>query len=292
VDVRLAVNTGEALVSLDARADAGEGLVAGDVINTAARLQTAASVNGILVGEKTHAATDQHIEYRPSEAVEAKGKQHPVPVWEAVAARSLFGVDVELRPRTRLVGRTRELDQLLDALSRARAEREPQLVTIVGVPGMGKSRLVQELSGAIEREPELIRWRQGRSLPYGQGVSYWALGEMIKAEAGILESDSAGVAEMKLREVVARVCDDDDVDWIDSMLRPLIGVADDGAGSDRRGEAFVGWRRFLEGIADERPTVLVFEDLHWADDGLLDFVDSLVDWATDVRLLVVATARP
>ena len=210
-----------------------------------------------------------------------------------MAARSLFGVDVELRPRTRLVGRARELDQLLGALARARAEREPQLVTIVGVPGMGKSRLVQELSAAIEREPELIRWRQGRSLPYGQGVSYWALGEMVKAEAGILESDAADVAEAKLREVVARASAPPRTSTGSARCcGPLIGVAEDGAGSDRRGEAFAGWRRFLEGLADERPTVLVFEDLHWADDGLLDFVDGLVDWATDVPLLVVATARP
>jgi tetratricopeptide (TPR) repeat protein len=186
----------------------------------------------------------------------------------------------------------RELDQLLGALARARAEREPQLVTIMGVPGMGKSRLVQELWAAIEREPELTRWRQGRSLPYGHGVSYWALGEMVKAEAGILESDAVDVAEPKLREVVARVCATDDVDWILSVLRPLVGAAEDASGSDRRGEAFAGWRRYLEGLADERPTVLVFEDLHWADDGLLDFVDGLIDWATDVPLLVVATARP
>ncbi|HEX6490569.1 MAG TPA: AAA family ATPase [Gaiellaceae bacterium] len=292
IEVRLAVNTGEALVSVGARVEMGEGLVAGDVINTAARLQSAAPVNGILVGEATQRATELAIEYRPHPPVEARGKQRPVPVWEAVAARSLFGVDVELRPRTRLVGRARELDQLLDALARARAEREPQLVTIVGVPGMGKSRLVQELSAAIEREPELSRWRQGRSLPYGQGVSYWALGEMVKAEAGILESDSGEVAEAKLAEVVARVCAADDVEWIRLMLRPLIGVSEDSAGSDRRGEAFAGWRLFLEGLADERPSVLVFEDLHWADDGLLDFVDGLVDWATDVPLLIVATARP
>jgi class 3 adenylate cyclase/tetratricopeptide (TPR) repeat protein len=291
-ELRLAVNTGEALVTVGARPETGEGQVAGDVINTAARLQSAAPVNGILVGEPTYHATERAIEYRPHAPVEAKGKQAPVVVWEVVAARSLFGVDVELRPRTRLVGRVRELDQLLGALSRARAEREPQLVTIVGVPGMGKSRLVQELSAAIEREPELIRWRQGRSLPYGQGVSYWALGEMVKAEAGILESDPADVAEAKLHEVVARACIAEDVDWIGSMLRPLIGVAEEGGGSDRRGEAFAGWRRFLEGLAAERPTVLVFEDLHWADDGLLDFVDGLVDWATDVPLLVVATARP
>ena len=292
VELRLAVNTGEALVTVGARHEAGEGLVAGDVVNTAARLQSAAPVNAILVGEGTHRVTERVIEYRPHPPVEAKGKQRPVMAWEAVAARSLFGVDVELRPRTRLVGRVRELDQLLGALSRARAEREPQLVTIVGVPGMGKSRLVQELSAAIEREPELIRWRQGRSLPYGQGVSYWALGEMVKAEAGILENHPADVAETKLHEVVARASAAEDVDWIHSMLRPLIGVAEEGGGSDRRAEAFAGWRRFLEGLAAERPTVLVFEDLHWADDGLLDFVDGLVDWATDVPLLVVATARP
>jgi class 3 adenylate cyclase/tetratricopeptide (TPR) repeat protein len=292
VDVRLAVNTGEALVSVDARAAAGEGFVAGDVINTAARLQTAAPINGILVGEKTFRATEQRIEYRPHGSVEAKGKEQPIPAWEAVAARSLFGVDVDLQPATRLVGRRRELDQLLDALGRARAEREPQLVTVVGVPGMGKSRLVQELSVRIEAEPELTRWRQGRSLPYGEGVSYWALGEMVKAEAGILESDAAEVAEVKLRETIARVCNEQDVEWLRTLLQPLVGIADDASGGDRRGEAFAAWRRFVEGLAEERPTVLVFEDLHWADDGLLDFVDSLVDWATDVPLLVVATARP
>ena len=292
VDVRLAVNTGEALVSVGARASAGEGLVAGDVINTAARLQAAAPVNGIFVGEKTFRSTEQRIEYREHPPVAAKGKEQPVAVWEALEAKSLFGVDVDLKPSTRLVGRRRDLDQLLDGLARAKAEREPQLVTIVGVPGMGKSRLVQELSSVIEAGPDLIRWRQGRSLPYGEGVTYWALGEMVKAEAGILESDPAEVAETKLRETVERISADPDREWLRSMLLPLVGIADDTQGGDRRGEAFAAWRRFVEGLAEERPTVLVFEDLHWADDGLLDFVDSLVDWATDVPLLVVATARP
>jgi class 3 adenylate cyclase/tetratricopeptide (TPR) repeat protein len=292
VEVRLAVNTGEALVSVDARLGSGEGMVAGDVVNTAARLQGAAPVNGVLVGEATYRATERAIEHREHAPVEAKGKAEPVAVWEAIAARAAFGVDVDLRPPTRLVGRRRELDQLLDALARARAEREPQLVTLVGVPGMGKSRLVQELSLAIEAEPDLIRWRQGRSLPYGQGVSYWALGEMVKAEAGILESDPAVLARTKLRDVVARVCPAQEAEWVESELRPLIGLAEDSSGSDRRDDAFAAWRRFLEGLAEERPSVLVFEDLHWADDGLLDFVDVLVDWATDVPLLVVGTARP
>jgi tetratricopeptide (TPR) repeat protein len=152
--------------------------------------------------------------------------------------------------------------------------------------------LVQELSVLLEAEPDLIRWRQGRSLPYGEGVTYWAFGEMVKAEAGILESDSTAVADSKLRDAIARVCGDQDVEWLRTMLQPLVGIADEVSGGDRRGEAFAAWRRFVEALAEDGPTVLVFEDLHWADDGLLDFVDGLVDWATDVPLLVVGTARP
>jgi class 3 adenylate cyclase/tetratricopeptide (TPR) repeat protein len=292
VEVRIAVNTGEALVSVGSRPDAGEGMVAGDVVNTAARLQGAAPVNGVLVGESTHRATERAIVYREHDAVDAKGKAQPVAVWEAVDARARLGVDVDLGPLTRLVGRLRELDQLRGALGRAREERQPQLVTIVGVPGMGKSRLVQELSSLVENEPELTRWRQGRSLPYGEGVSFWALGEMVKAEAGILESDPGDVTHAKLLEVVERVSTPADAPRLASLLGPLVGLAEDAAAGDRRTESFAAWRRFLENLADERATVLVFEDLHWADDGLLDFVDALVERATDVPLLVVATARP
>src|SRR3954468_4397360 len=292
LQIRTAVNTGEALVALGAKPGEGDAMVAGDVVNTAARLQGAAPVNGILVGEATYRTTDRVIEYREAPEVFAKGKAEPVPVWEAIAARSRFGIDVDLWPATQLVGRARELDQLLGALARARAEREPQLVTIVGVPGMGKSRLVQELSLAVDADPDIIRWRQGRSLPYGQGVSYWALGEMLKAEAGILETDSGAVAEEKLVAAVGHICSAVEADWIAGELRPLIGLADEKSGADSRGEAFAAWRRFLEGLADERPTVLVFEDLHWADDGLLDFVDMFAERAADVPLLIVATARP
>jgi class 3 adenylate cyclase/tetratricopeptide (TPR) repeat protein len=293
VEVRIAVNTGEALVSVDARAEAGEAMVAGDVVNTAARLQGASPVNGILVGERTFYATERAIEYRPAEPVRAKGKAEPVPCWEALQARSLLGVDVDLRPARRLIGRQRELDQLWDALARARTVQESQLVTVIGVPGMGKSRLVQELSARVEAQPDLIRWRQGRSLPYGQGISFWALGEMVKAEAGILETDSTAVARTKLAAVVGRVCDSGETEWVEGELAPLVGLGDESASNPgRRDDAFAAWRRLLEGMAEERPSILVFEDLHWADDGLLDFVDALADWATDVPLLVVCTARP
>ena len=150
--------------------ESGEGFVTGDVVNTASRLQAAAPVNGILVGEQTQRATREVIEYREAEAVIAKGKSEPVPVWEAVQARSRFGVDVRQHGGAPLVGRERELDALTSTLERVKQEREPQLVTLVGVPGIGKSRLVWELFGAIERGETLTYWRQGRSLPYGQGV--------------------------------------------------------------------------------------------------------------------------
>jgi len=291
--VRLAVNTGEALVALGARPEAGEGMASGDVVNTAARLQSAAPVDGILVGEQTFRATERVIEYRPAEPVTAKGKAEPIPVWEAVQARSRLGVDIARPPAAPLVGREREVDLLVDALERACEERAPQLLTIVGVPGIGKSRLLTELIGAIERGERLITWRQGRSLPYGEGVSFWAVGEMVKAQAGILDTDEPAAATRKLAEAVASLVPDSaEAVWVESHLRPLAGLSGEENGSDRRGEAFAAWRRFFEALSDVRPLVLVFEDLHWADDGLLDFVDELADRLADVPLLVVATARP
>jgi class 3 adenylate cyclase len=293
--VRIAVNTGEALVTLGARPSQGEGMAAGDVVNTTARLQTVAPVNGVLVGETTYRATAQVITYRAAKPVAAKGKAEAIPVWEAVEARSRFGLDVASAGRTPLVGRTRELDALSDALARVRHERTPQLLTIAGVPGMGKSRLLAELFTRIDVDPsELVLWRQGRSLPYGEGVTFWALAEMVKAQAGILDSDSSEQAGSKLESSVAEaISDPADAQWVEARLRPLVGLGGDGgAGMDRRDEAFTAWRRFLEALAERNPLVLVFEDLHWADDNLLDFIEYFVDWAGGVPILVVCTTRP
>jgi class 3 adenylate cyclase/tetratricopeptide (TPR) repeat protein len=293
--VRIGITTGEAVIALSARPQEGEGMATGDVVNTSARLQAAAPVDGILVDEPTYRATATAIEYRDAEPVQAKGKAEPVPAWEVVAPRTRLGVDIAFRGGAELVGREEELRLLRDAVARAERERSPQLVTLVGAPGIGKSRLLYELWSALARDPTVFAyWRQGRSLPYGEGVSFWALGEMVKAQAGILESDESETAGDKLRTAVAAVIGDEaEARWVGEHLRPLIGLAGSPQdAADRRREAFGAWRRFFEALAEQRPLVLVFEDLQWADDGLLDFVDHLIDWASDVPILVVCTARP
>ncbi len=294
LEVRIGITTGEALVRLGAQPLAGEGMASGDVMNTASRVEAAAPPNAILVGEATYRATRQVIEYREAEPLRVKGKTAPILVWEAVEARSRFGADIAHHAGAPLVGRERELDALADALARVREGSSPQLVTLVGVPGIGKSRLVYELMQRVRSDPSaLITWRQGRSLPYGDGVSAWALGEIVKSHAGILETDSDEETEAKLRRVVRELVDDEEAGWVEAHLRPLVGLApdDEDAAMQHREEAFAAWRRFFEELASRRPLVLVFEDLHWADDVLLDFLDHLVEWASAVPLLVVATAR-
>src|SRR5713101_3875796 len=253
LQVRIAVNTGEALVNLAAR------------------------------------ATAETIDYSERPPVEAKGKEAPIPVWEVLQARARFGVDLPAEARTPLVGRERELEQLVGALGRARQQRSPELITLVGVPGIGKSRLVGELFQSIERGGVLTYWRQGRSLPYGEGISYWALAEMVKAQSGILETDSEEEVEAKLARAVEQLIQED-ADWVLFHLRPLVGLASDLAPSSPE-EAFAAWRRFFEALAEQRSIVLVFEDIQWADDGLLDFIEHLVDWVHDVPMLILCTAR-
>jgi len=292
--VRLAVTTGEALIRLDARPEAGEASASGDVINTASRLQNSAPVNGILADESTYRATRRVVDYRDAPAVEAKGKANPVSVWEAVAARSRLGTDVAHETRTDLVGRERELSVLRDALARACHERTPQLVTLVGVPGMGKSRLVYELSRIADDDPALICRRHGHCLAYGDGVTLWALAEIVKAQAGILEQDTPEDVREKVRRTVAgALLDSSEAPWVETHVLSLVGLSDETElGGDRRSEAFAAWRRLLEGLAEQTPLILIFEDLHWADETLLDFVDELCDWVSDAPLLVIGTARP
>jgi class 3 adenylate cyclase/tetratricopeptide (TPR) repeat protein len=288
--VRVGVCTGEALVMVGAEPERGEGMVSGDVVNTASRLQGLAPVDGVLVADATFRATERAIVYEPHEPVVAKGKAEPLACWVAREPRSL--VPVAMREATPLVGRERERRLLVDAVERCRAERSVQLVTIVGVPGIGKSRLVTELRAHLEDAPEITRWRQGRALSYGEGVAFWPLAEIVKQEAGILESDGAATAAAKLDEAISGIgLTGVDAVWVRRQLAPLAGVESSGEAGGRD-EAFAGWRLFVEALATDRATVLVVEDLHWADAALLEFLDGLVERISAVPLLVVCTARP
>ena len=285
--VRIGVESGEAVVALGARPEHGEGLVAGDVVNTASRLQGVAPVGGVLAGPVTHAATRQVFDYRALAPVVLKGKAEPVAVFQALAPRARFGADVTRSLGTPMVGRQIDLGIVTGAFQKAVQEATIQLVVVAGEPGVGKSRLVAELGSFADSWPEQIRWRQGRCPPYGDGITFWALGEIVKAEAGILETDPPEVAAAKIDAVIPD--DAPDAPWLRARLRPLAGLPAPEAALE---ENFAAWRAFVELLAEDRPTVLVFEDLHWADEALLEFVEQLADYAEGVPLLLVGTARP
>src|SRR5215217_2980538 len=279
VELRVAVTTGEALVTDGVR-------VAGDPVATCARLQQAAPSGTVLVSEATGRATERSISYGPASLLALAGRAKPMGVWSALEPRNRTGMDALASGPVPLVGRDRELGLLLEAARRARAERRPRLVTLLGPPGVGKTRLVAELGRALDADSELVTWRQGRSSPWhegrpeaGGGVTCWALAEVVMAEAGILETDTADRVGRRLSRVVAHAMADDPgaVDWVTAHLRGLVGRNDAApVQAGRRDEAFTAWRRFLYGLSARRPLVLVLEDLHWADDALLDFVQELL----------------
>jgi class 3 adenylate cyclase/tetratricopeptide (TPR) repeat protein len=287
LQVRVGINTGEAVVALGAKPEEGEGIVTGDVVNTASRLQGAAPVNGVAVSEATYRATERVFEFEPLEPVTVKGKPEPLALYRPLVARARFGSDVTRTHATPLVGRDLERTLLVSTFERAVQQQSCQLVTVVGEPGVGKSRLCGELFKYIEVRAGLVRWRQGRCLPYGEGIAFWALGEIVKAECGILESDSPDEVRGKLERAVPE--DVQDRPWLLARLGALVGLTGEPAAQE---ESFTAWRHFLEGLAADRPAVLVFEDLHWADPALLAFLEHLADWAEGVPLLALCTARP
>ena len=285
--LRIGINTGEALVRLGVVPGSGERFLAGDAINTASRIQSAAPEMGVAVGLGTHEATRAVFEYEELESAMLKGKSEPVRVFHAKAPRARLGVDLTRTYDTPYVGREIDLALLKGIFEKTVATGSVQLVTVVGEPGLGKSRIVAELAAHIDSKPELIVWRQGRCLPYGEGITFWALGEILKAHAGILETDPADVATERLEAVLPQ---GSGRPWLRERLLPLLGI--EASSSAEREELFTAWRRFLEHVAEQYPTVLVFEDIHWADDAMLDFLEHLADRAESVPLLVVGTARP
>ena len=289
---RGAVETGQVVVALGTKDKAQEAIV-GDVVNTTARLQSAAPPGAVVVGEVAYNATNTFIEYEPLPSVMVKGKPAPLALWRAVAARSRYGVEVQPSTDASFVGRAHELSILKNAFASTLEYRTAHCVTISGEPGAGKSRLVYEFFTYVDDQEEVVFWRQGRSLPYGDGISLWGLTGVVKAHAGILESDSADEALEKLRIAVAATVDDpNERDWFETQLAPLVGASGAQNAEGNTAESFAAWSRFFAAVALRRPLVLVFEDLHWAGETLLDFVEHVVDWCSDVPVLVICTSRP
>jgi class 3 adenylate cyclase/tetratricopeptide (TPR) repeat protein len=289
--VRVGVNTGQAIVALSPGVTEGE-TVTGDVVNTASRLEEAAPVGSVLVGETTHAATHEAVDYEELPPVSAKGKAEPLRVWRALAIRSIPAIS-DRAATTPFVGRELERALLDQAFLRAVRNLVVQLVTIVGEPGVGKSRLAAELQASLPRlrGGEDVQWRRGRCLPYGEGISFWALGEIVKGQAGILESDPTEERDAKLSTVLDTLeSDPAQRAWLRVRLAPLVGG--EAGGPVERDEAFTAWLRFLEISARAKAMVVVFEDLHWADPALLAFIEHVAEHATASPMLVIGTARP
>jgi class 3 adenylate cyclase/tetratricopeptide (TPR) repeat protein len=289
LQARAGVLTGEAAVTLGAT---NQGMVAGDLVNTAARLQGVAEPGTVLVGEATMRAASGAIAFEPIGERTLKGKTSPVPAWQAlrvVAARGGQGRTDVLEPP--FVGRDEELRELKEALHAVGRERRLRLVSITGPGGIGKSRLVWELEKYVDGVTEEVWWHRGRSPSYGEGITFWALGEMVRRRAGLTEDDDQAMTRARIEETLReQVPDQADRERIGPALLSLLGVEPPPPGG--RDALFPAWRTFFERIAERGTTVLVFEDLQWADTGLLDFIDHLLDWSKGLPLMIVTLARP
>ncbi|MGZ4308230.1 MAG: adenylate/guanylate cyclase domain-containing protein [Gaiellaceae bacterium] len=286
---RAGVLTGEAAVTVGAE---GQGMVAGDLVNTASRIQAAAEPGSVLVGEATRRTTEQTIVYEEAGSFELKGKEGPVSLWKA--RRVVSGLRGSLKSEgleAPFVGRDRELNQIKDLFHSCAEERRAHLISVTGIGGIGKSRLAWEFYKYFDGIAETVYWHRGRCLPYGEGVTYWALADMVRMRCRIAEDEEPAVAARKLRTALEEhIPDPDERAFVEPRLGQLLGLAEH-EGRDRQ-ELFGAWRLFFERLSDTYPTVLTFEDMQWADASLLDFVEYLLDWSRNHPLFVVTLARP
>jgi len=287
IDARAGVLTGEAAITIGAT---NQGMVAGDLVNTASRLQSSAAPGMVLVGEETQRAAASAIVFDEAGEQALKGKASPVPAWRALRVVSERGgrnrSDALEAP---FVGRGDELRLLKDLFHATTREQRPRLVSVLGAAGIGKTRLAWEFLKYIDGLVETVLWHDGRSPAYGEGITFWALGEMVRGRCGLLETEDESTIRAKVATTVAGfVSDADERRWIESALLTLLGI-ESGVGTD---QLFGAWRTFFERIAATGPVVMVFEDFHLADTGLIDFVDHLMEWSRTAPIYVVTLARP
>ena len=287
--LRAAVNTGEAAVTVGA---IGEGMVAGDLVNTASRLQAVAPPGGVLVGEATYRTTNRAIAFEEAGDQTLKGKDLPVRAWRALHVVAVVGgAGRTERVEPPFVGRDAELRLLKDSFHATAREKRARLVSVIGPAGIGKSRLAWELEKYIDGLVEPVYWHRGRSPAYGEGVTFWALGEMVRERAGIAEGEDPRSTRSKLSATLADyVADQDDRRWMEPRLAVLLGIEESVPGE--REELYAAWRALFEGVAARRPVVLVFEEFHWADAGLIEFVASILEWSRTHPILIVNAGSP
>jgi class 3 adenylate cyclase/tetratricopeptide (TPR) repeat protein len=288
---RAGVLTGEAAVTLGAD---GQGMVAGDLVNTASRIQAAAEPGSLLVGEATRRSTEQTIVFEDAGEHELKGKAQAVPLWRA--KRVVSGRGGQLKSgglEAPFVGRERELRQVKDLFHAAADGKKAHLVSVTGIAGIGKSRLGWEFYKYFDGIVEPIWWHRGRCLSYGEGVTYWALADMVRMRCRLAEDEDEASALAKLRATLdEHLIDEAERAFVEAPLAQLLGIGSASAEPGDRQQLFAAWRLFFERLADSNPVVLVFEDLQWADGSLLDFIEYLLEWSRNHPLFVVTLARP
>jgi class 3 adenylate cyclase len=287
IDARAGVLTGEAAVTLGA---VNQGMVAGDIVNTAARLQSVAQPGTVLVGESTQRSASSAIVFEAVGEQALKGKVAPVPAFRAlrvVAERGGRGRSDTLEAP--FVGRDDELRLVKELFHATVREGRTRLVSITGIGGIGKSRLAWEFEKYLDGIVGSVWWNRGRSPAYGEGLTYWAIGEMIRGRAGLSEADDEATTRTKVAAMLGRhVPDEAERRWIEPAILALLG-AQTGVATE---QLFGAVRTFIERLSATGSVVLVFEDLHWADSGTLDFVEHLLEWSRTIPLLIVTLARP
>ena len=286
---RAGVLTGEAAAVVGAQ---GQGMVAGDLVNTASRLQAAAPPGTVLVGEATLRAAGEAIVFEAAGEQLLRGKIAPVPAWRAVrviAGRRGAGRSSRVEPP--FVGRDEELQLLKDLLHATDRDGRARLASIIGIAGIGKSRLAWELEKYVDGVAADIYWHRGRSPAYGEGLAFWALGEMVRERAGIAESDDAPTSRHKLAAALREYVDDStERAWMEPRLAALLGL--EAAPPGEREEFEAACRSLFERISERGTVVLVFEELQWADPALLDFIETITDRSRARPILVVTLSRP